>query len=211
MYVFPVLAVKQVREDEEDHHKDQDKNPQPLALYFYRVTHVRHEVGQVPHRLVEFSTGHTAFDGVLGADITVVDIATEWLYRRVYTDVRLDRTQTLQVNHYVGHAHQVEHSVVHAQRTGLVLVEATQVGIYPGLATHTGLQSQVGWRSTEPASSHVLVHGVLHQFTDLGTGENQVLLEQLGRDLQVVDRKSTRLNSSHVRISYAVFCLKKKK
>src|SRR3989442_4473635 len=25
-----------------------------------------------------------------------------------------------------------------------------------------------------------------------------------------VDRKSTRLNSSHVRISYAVFCLKKK-
>src|SRR5690606_40146603 len=26
-----------------------------------------------------------------------------------------------------------------------------------------------------------------------------------------VDRKSTRLNSSHVKISYAVFCLKKKK
>src|SRR5690606_41103947 len=26
----------------------------------------------------------------------------------------------------------------------------------------------------------------------------------------VVDRKSTRLNSSHVKISYAVFCLKKK-
>src|SRR5690554_7176858 len=29
--------------------------------------------------------------------------------------------------------------------------------------------------------------------------------------LFVLDRKSTRLNSSHVRISYAVFCLKKKK
>src|SRR5438874_5087420 len=28
---------------------------------------------------------------------------------------------------------------------------------------------------------------------------------------QVADRKSTRLNSSHVEISYAVFCLKKKK
>src|SRR5690554_4541544 len=28
---------------------------------------------------------------------------------------------------------------------------------------------------------------------------------------QAIDRKSTRLNSSHVRISYAVFCLKKKK
>src|SRR5437660_5158248 len=29
--------------------------------------------------------------------------------------------------------------------------------------------------------------------------------------LQELDRKSTRLNSSHVAISYAVFCLKKKK
>src|SRR5690606_27038578 len=28
---------------------------------------------------------------------------------------------------------------------------------------------------------------------------------------KTVDRKSTRLNSSHVKISYAVFCLKKKK
>src|SRR3989442_8931743 len=30
-------------------------------------------------------------------------------------------------------------------------------------------------------------------------------------DRRSEDRKSTRLNSSHVRISYAVFCLKKKK
>src|SRR5699024_11222265 len=29
-------------------------------------------------------------------------------------------------------------------------------------------------------------------------------------DIAVLDRKSTRLNSSHVSISYAVFCLKKK-
>ena len=32
----------------------------------------------------------------------------------------------------------------------------------------------------------------------------------LGVSLAVADRKSTRLNSSHVLISYAVFCLKKK-
>src|SRR5690349_23362870 len=32
-----------------------------------------------------------------------------------------------------------------------------------------------------------------------------------GRHTGVLDRKSTRLNSSHVEISYAVFCLKKKK
>src|SRR5256886_9353111 len=32
-----------------------------------------------------------------------------------------------------------------------------------------------------------------------------------GRELPRADRKSTRLNSSHSQISYAVFCLKKKK
>src|SRR5436309_3682428 len=31
------------------------------------------------------------------------------------------------------------------------------------------------------------------------------------KEKQTGDRKSTRLNSSHVKISYAVFCLKKKK
>src|SRR5690606_39337978 len=33
----------------------------------------------------------------------------------------------------------------------------------------------------------------------------------LMESLRLKDRKSTRLNSSHVKISYAVFCLKKKK
>src|SRR5690606_40263896 len=33
----------------------------------------------------------------------------------------------------------------------------------------------------------------------------------LGEYKNIRDRKSTRLNSSHVKISYAVFCLKKKK
>src|SRR5256885_13232662 len=34
---------------------------------------------------------------------------------------------------------------------------------------------------------------------------------QAGQQLLAPDRKSTRLNSSHLVISYAVFCLKKKK
>ena len=38
-----------------------------------------------------------------------------------------------------------------------------------------------------------------------------VLPEARGRELGKADRKSTRLNSSHLVISYAVFCLKKKK
>ena len=36
-------------------------------------------------------------------------------------------------------------------------------------------------------------------------------LSEKRRALMAIDRKSTRLNSSHGYISYAVFCLKKKK
>src|SRR5690348_17636732 len=37
------------------------------------------------------------------------------------------------------------------------------------------------------------------------------LWDRITRPEQILDRKSTRLNSSHPSISYAVFCLKKKK
>src|SRR3712207_8991457 len=44
------------------------------------------------------------------------------------------------------------------------------------------------------------------------SAENVKLLRKhLGATTQVQDRKSTRLNSSHANISYAVFCLKKKR
>src|SRR2546422_7812373 len=36
-------------------------------------------------------------------------------------------------------------------------------------------------------------------------------LERVRAEVEQIDRKSTRLNSSHGYISYAVFCLKKKK
>src|SRR5438067_6941110 len=52
-----------------------------------------------------------------------------------------------------------------------------------------------------------LLRDLLH---DVGVSADQVVAAHAGlaRD---PDRKSTRLNSSHVSISYAVFCLKKKK
>src|SRR3712207_7512754 len=43
-------------------------------------------------------------------------------------------------------------------------------------------------------------------------GTHRALDRELGNDQTCLrDRKSTRLNSSHANISYAVFCLKKKK
>src|SRR5690606_40314945 len=62
----------------------------------------------------------------------------------------------------------------------------------------------------------VAVGGAQHDF--IGMGDPVDALNQLAgtrrrgrRGVEAQDRKSTRLNSSHVKISYAVFCLKKKK
>src|SRR3712207_7608744 len=72
-------------------------------------------------------------------------------------------------------------------------------------------------RGRQVEDDRVVVVGLVdvhHRFADLpgegqlGTGER--LGAVLPDDLGVQDRKSTRLNSSHANISYAVFCLKKK-
>src|SRR5258707_13964895 len=47
----------------------------------------------------------------------------------------------------------------------------------------------------------------IHDLADVDGGFTPFL----SVDISEIDRKSTRLNSSHANISYAVFCLKKKK
>src|SRR5215471_20117405 len=79
-------------------------------------------------------------------------------------------------------------------------------------------------RATEPPPSRVGRLSLVTGDVDLrGAGEtswagaalNQPVITgqalRTGRGARGEDRKSTRLNSSHVEISYAVFCLKKKK
>src|SRR3712207_7919907 len=69
----------------------------------------------------------------------------------------------------------------------------------------------------------VFVHVLKHFQGSAPTGRHHVYLVQFGStstldkkighgaSMLYLDRKSTRLNSSHANISYAVFCLKKKK
>src|SRR5690625_5857911 len=75
------------------------------------------------------------------------------------------------------------------------------------LVVHHRLKAGIG--------AHVLTH-LLAQKTRIevsGRREEKHPKCRGGMDIQrrQTDRKSTRLNSSHVAISYAVFCLKKKK
>src|SRR2546428_9197481 len=48
------------------------------------------------------------------------------------------------------------------------------------------------------------------RFSPENLAENRPVVDLLRRLAEKKDRKSTRLNSSHDQISYAVFCLKKK-
>src|SRR5256885_4158936 len=87
--------------------------------------------------------------------------------------------------------------------------------VEPGTGPVTGVN---GRGSSAPA---VRVEGVVKRFgatVALDGAELEVpagmvfgLLGPNGAGKTTLDRKSTRLNSSHLVISYAVFCLKKKK
>src|SRR3712207_7068121 len=65
---------------------------------------------------------------------------------------------------------------------------------------------------SRPTAVHAATNVSAARLPSAGSAEDQRL--HLGRLMLLAgpeDRKSTRLNSSHANISYAVFCLKKKK
>src|SRR5439155_13584465 len=66
----------------------------------------------------------------------------------------------------------------------------------------------VAFLHREPAAGAKVV---LYVDDDQGVPDSGLGLRRRRHSAGLPDRKSTRLNSSHVAISYAVFCLKKKK
>src|SRR5204862_7346876 len=76
--------------------------------------------------------------------------------------------------------------------------------------------AHVAGRRAEQARHRKLLHVLRHVHSDEGVLVAEEVLGGRARELRLAhtgrtDRKSTRLNSSHVEFSYAVFCLKKKK
>src|SRR5207245_11763229 len=75
-----------------------------------------------------------------------------------------------------------------------------------GYGPHRDLHSFPTRRSSDLTETGLVCRARLRGWGAGGGGMADALVSQL-----VADRKSTRLNSSHGSISYAVFCLKKKK
>src|SRR2546429_2055868 len=63
----------------------------------------------------------------------------------------------------------------------------------------------------DPVAAVLLGPGCLHEQLHRRRDHKQQHGQRFCGEFQKLDRKSTRLNSSHGYISYAVFCLKKKK
>src|SRR2546426_5092453 len=91
----------------------------------------------------------------------------------------------------------------------MVLVAASAAAQAPGEWTMTGRTYDLQRYSPLASINRANVKNLVAKWT-FSTG---VLNGHEGNPLVIgnVDRKSTRLNSSHLVISYAVFCLKKKK
>src|SRR3712207_7082423 len=77
------------------------------------------------------------------------------------------------------------------------------------LSLHDALPILAGWDRSRALMRRRLAESALAHACDLLRGR-QTDMEH-AQQVTGVDRKSTRLNSSHANISYAVFCLKKKK
>src|ERR1035441_10255764 len=84
--------------------------------------------------------------------------------------------------------------------------------VYPGTQHTYWVYVPAQYDAAAPASLMIFQDGQAFK-DENGDLRAQNVMDNLiyRREIPVIDRKSTRLNSSHLGTSYAVFCLKKKK
>src|SRR5690554_7706751 len=104
----------------------------------------------------------------------------------------------------------------------LILIRCFLYLLYLHLSLHDALpicssgparssrSGESGWRDNPHQSDRYKKHSILLRSTALSGPPAEQRSHWHCCASATSDRKSTRLNSSHVRISYAVFCLKKK-
>src|SRR5690625_171909 len=115
-----------------------------------------------------------------------------------------------------GHNDHVGDTVAIAKRTGAMVVALNELAVYlgrQGIETHPmNIGGAFEFEFGTVKFTHAF-HGSSYEEEDgtfVYTGMPGGILLTIDGKTIYQDRKSTRLNSSHVAISYAVFCLKKK-
>src|SRR5690606_8897620 len=94
---------------------------------------------------------------------------------------------------------------VDVRQTDLAVTVIPERKSPPVPSRYRQLHYRLAWQDT-PAPLVLLIAGTGSSYSSPRLDYLKRVFWQAG-----IDRKSTRLNSSHVKISYAVFCLKKKK
>src|SRR3712207_7618076 len=88
--------------------------------------------------------------------------------------------------------------------------EIYTLSLHDALPIYTS-PNQVRVMERTEAPVRVVVPGRCYRYEAQDASHEWMFYQVEGLAVDVGDRKSTRLNSSHANISYAVFCLKKKK
>src|ERR687889_1356603 len=147
-----------------------------------------------PTARIAFDDGWRSLDELPAFNTQVtVDATRKIITRNQSPDIGFDRS----INPYRGCEH------------GCVYCFARPTHAYLGLSPGLDFESKLFVKPEAPALLEKELSAPGYVPRTMAIGTNTDPYQPIERNYQVIDRKSTRLNSSHANISYAVFCLKK--